>query len=193
VGWSGGQAAGRLNDYSHPAERPPRVSGRGAVERASQDVGRAIERLELLRRDVRPQPRQLGDTRPARRDAALRRDTRARLPLATAPLLHGPGDRRRVRVAAGRGRRLPRRAARRPSRRCDRALDDVLQRPRRLRPRAHGGTPHVVPRPAMPSRSLARDERRHASSSVAPIPSGIEAPCVLAWLAPRTPGTRPHH
>jgi hypothetical protein len=51
----------------------------------------------------------------------------------------------------------------------------------------------VVPLPAIPSRALARDERRQASSSVTPIPAGIGAPCVLAWLAPRTPETWPHH
>ena len=51
----------------------------------------------------------------------------------------------------------------------------------------------LVPLQAMHSRSLARDERRRPLSSVASIPFGIEAPCVLGQLAPRTPGTRPHH
>src|SRR6476646_3772124 len=44
----------------------------------------------------------------------------------------------------------------------------------------------------MRSRSLACDERRHASSSVVPIATGIGTPCVLAWLAPHTRGTGQH-
>ena len=52
---------------------------------------------------------------------------------------------------------------------------------------------HVSAPSADATRSLACDERRHASSSVAPISPDMGAPCVLAWLAPRTRGTRQHH
>ena len=64
----------------------------------------------------------------------------------------------------------------------------------REQPRDHLARSLSMPLPAMPSRSLACAERRHASSSVAPIPHfGIGTPCVLARLAPRAPGTRPRH
>jgi len=43
------------------------------------------------------------------------------------------------------------------------------------------------------ARALHERSRRHASSSVASISPDMDAPCVLAWLAPRTPGTRQHH
>src|SRR6266511_2905612 len=42
-------------------------------------------------------------------------------------------------------------------------------------------------------KDLPRDKRRHAASSVAPGSSDPSAPCVLAWLASRTPGTRERH
>jgi len=66
------------------------------------------------------------------------------------------------------------------------------------RGRARRHPPHrrpgmKVPRQAMQSRFLARDERRQPLSSVAPILSSIDAPCVLGWLAPRARGTRQHH
>src|SRR6266576_3002336 len=48
-------------------------------------------------------------------------------------------------------------------------------------------------RPAMVRASLAAAKRRAAVSSVAPIASAIDAPCVLASLAFHSPGTRNHH
>ena len=66
------------------------------------------------------------------------------------------------------------------------------RRPGRVRVR-RGRHAFLVLLQALHTRSLTRDERRHASSSVAPIPSGMRAPCVLAWLAPPTPGTRAQH
>ena len=51
----------------------------------------------------------------------------------------------------------------------------------------------MVPRPAMVSASPAAAKRRAAASSVAPIATAIGAPCVLASLAFRSPGTRNNH
>src|SRR4029450_12585075 len=71
----------------------------------------------------------------------------------------------------------------------DDRVDDVQPDPAaRIAARTTGGT--LVPLPALPSVSLPRDQRRHAASSVASIAIAIDAPCVLAWLAARTPGTR---
>ncbi len=69
------------------------------------------------------------------------------------------------------------------------ALEQRQGRPRRT-PR---GLRDRVTLQAIHSTLLARDERRHSSSLVAPIPSGIGAPCVLASLAPCIRGTWPHH
>jgi hypothetical protein len=44
----------------------------------------------------------------------------------------------------------------------------------------------------MPFTPLAAAKLRDAASSVAPIAVAIEAPCVLASLALRAPGTRKH-
>jgi hypothetical protein len=52
--------------------------------------------------------------------------------------------------------------------------------------------PLLAPLRQMSSASLAAAKRRDAASSVAPIASAIEAPCVLASLAFRAPVTRQH-
>ncbi len=51
----------------------------------------------------------------------------------------------------------------------------------------------IVASPATFSASLTRDKRRHAASSVALGQTSPSAPCVLAWLASRTPETRERH
>ena len=50
--------------------------------------------------------------------------------------------------------------------------------------------PRLLVSPQASSVSLAAAKRRHASSSVAPISADMGAPCVLAWLAFRSPCTR---
>ena len=73
-------------------------------------------------------------------------------------------------------------------------------RPSRRRPwpcRAGASDPaaslSIVALPATDRAPLARDLRRAAASSVASIPSGMNAPCVLASLAAPAPATRNRH
>jgi hypothetical protein len=45
----------------------------------------------------------------------------------------------------------------------------------------------------MSSQSLPVAKLRHAASSIAPVITITDAPCVLAWLAFRLAGTGQHH
>ena len=171
--------------------RAPRPRAREHARRAARALARARHRRDARAIPARGAARRggAGARTRGRRCAGRARDGRGRRRRGAASRRLGadeglpPGD---LRLA------LLRRLAQ-PL--VELVLDADLRRPRegaRL-PQARCGEAGVVPLPAMPSGSLARDERRHASSSVVPIPMGIGTPCVLAWLAPRTPETRPHH
>ena len=58
---------------------------------------------------------------------------------------------------------------------------------------ARPGREVLAPRPATFTGSWPAITRRHASSSVAPVPEGTRAPCVLAWLGARDPEARQRH
>jgi flagellar biosynthesis/type III secretory pathway ATPase len=159
----------RPGDAEHP--RPWRAHGRLAEPAAVQALAARGAGGRAVRRDQRP-PR-----RGARRPGAPLPGRAAR-----APARGGHG------LQGDRGDERSRRRHGRQARRGARGIQEALQHRGRQGPRRL-----VVALQATMSAFLPRELRRDAASSVASMPSGTKARCVLASRAPRAAGTRNRH